>query len=82
MYLIKYSNFKNKNIIYKLSNNSEKNNSKTISEIYFNENNLEEVLNVIKKIEICSFNLPKEFFIQNNLIPEKIKIKLKLYSNL
>ena len=43
MYLIKYSNFKNKNIIYKLSNNSEKNNSKTISEIYFNENNLEEV---------------------------------------
>lgn len=82
MYLIKYSNFKNKNIIYKLSNNSEKNNSKTISEIYFNENNLEEVLNVIKKIKICSFNLAKEFFIQNNLIPEKIKIKLKLYSNL
>ena len=82
MYLIKYSNFKNKNIIYKLSNNSEKNNSKTISEIYFNKNNLEEVLNVIKKVEICSFNLAKEFFIQNNLIPEKIKIKLKLYSNL
>ena len=82
MYLIKYSNFKNKDINYKLSNNSEKNNSKTISEIYFNENNLEEVLNVIKKIEICNFNLAKEFFIQNNLIPEKIKIKLKLYSNL
>lgn len=82
MYLIKYSNFKNKNINYKLSNNSEKINSKTISEIYFNENNLEEVLNVIKKIEICNFNLAKEFFIQNNLIPEKIKIKLKLYSNL
>ena len=82
MYLIKYSNFKNKSINYKLSNNSEKINSNTISEIYFNENNLEEVLNVIKKIEICSFNLAKEFFIQNNLIPEKIKIKLKLYSNL
>ena len=78
MYLIKYSNFKNKSINYKLSNNSEKINSNTISEIYFNENNLEEVLNVIKKIEICSFNLAKEFFIQNNLITEKIKIKLKL----
>lgn len=82
MYLIVYVNFKNKNIHYKLSNNSEKINSNTISETYFNENNLEEVLNVIKKIEICSFNLAKEFFIQNNLIPEKIKIKLKLYSNL
>lgn len=82
MYLIKYSNFKNKNINYKLSNSSEKINSNTISEIYFNENNLDEVLNVIKKIEICSFNLAKEFFIRNNLIPEKIKIKLKLYSNL
>lgn len=82
MYLIVYLNFKNKNINYKLSNDSEKINSNTIEEIYFNENNLEEVLNVIKKIEICSFNLAKEFFIQNSLIPEKIKIKLKLYSNL
>ncbi len=82
MYLIVYANFKNKNINYKLSNNSEKINSNTIAETYFDENNLEEVLNVIKKIEICSFNLAKEFFIQNNLIPEKIKIKLKLYSNL
>ena len=82
MYLIVYENLKNKNIHCKLSNNSEKINSNTISETYFNENNLEEVLNVIKKIEICSFNLAKEFFIQNNLIPEKIKIKLKLYSNL
>ena len=82
MYLIVYLNFKNKNINYKLSNDSEKINSNTIEEIYFNENNLEEVLNVIKKIEICSFNLAKEFFIQNSLISEKIKIKLKLYSNL
>lgn len=82
MYLIVYLNFKNKNINYKLSNDSEKINSNTIEEIYFNENNLEEVLNVIKKIEICSFNLAKEFFIQSNLIPEKIKIKLKLYSSL
>ena len=82
MYLIAYLNFKNKNINYKLSNNSEKINSNTIAETYFDENNLEEVLNVIKKIEICNFNLVKEFFIQNNLIPEKIKIKLKLYSNL
>ncbi|WP_339061653.1 hypothetical protein [Fusobacterium polymorphum] len=82
MYLIVYLNFKNKNINYKLSNNSEKINSNTIEEIYFNENDLEEVLNVIKKIEICSFNLAKEFFIQNSLIPEKIKMKLKLYSNL
>ena len=82
MYLIVYLNFKNKNINYKLSNDSEKNNSNTIEEIYFNENNLEEVLNVIKKIEICSFNLAKEFFIQNSLISEKIKMKLKLYSNL
>lgn len=82
MYLIVYLNFKNKNINYKLSNDSEKINSNTIEEIYFNENNLEEVLNVIKKIEICSFNLAKEFFIQNSLIPKKIKIKLKLYSNL
>lgn len=82
MYLIVYKNFKNKSINCKLSNNSEKINSNTITEIYFNENDLEEVLNTIKKIEICSFNLAKEFFIQNNLIPEKIKIKLKLYSNL
>ncbi|PHI06620.1 hypothetical protein [Fusobacterium polymorphum] len=82
MYLIVYLNFKNKNINYKLSNDSEKNNSNTIEGIYFNENNLEEVLNVIKKIEICSFNLAKEFFIQNSLISEKIKMKLKLYSNL
>ena len=82
MYLIVYLNFKNKNINYKLSNNSEKINSNTIEEIYFNKNDLEEVLNVIKKIEICSFNLAKEFFIQNSLIPEKIKMKLKLYSNL
>lgn len=82
MYLIVYLNFKNKNINYKLSNDSEKNNSNTIEEIYFNENNLEEVLNVIKKIEICSFNLAKEFFVQNSLISEKIKMKLKLYSNL
>lgn len=79
MYLIVYVNFKNKNINYKLSNNSEKINSNTIMETYFDENNLEEVLNVI---EIFSFNLTKEFFIQNSLIPEKIKIKLKLYSNL
>jgi len=82
MYLIEYINSKNKNINYKLSNNSEKINSNTITETYFDENNLEEVLNVIKKIEICSFNLAKEFFIQNSLISEKIKIKLKLYSNL
>ena len=82
MYLIVYANFKNKSINCKLSNDSEKNNSNTINEIYFNENNLEEVLNVIKKIEICSFKLAKEFFIQSSLIPEKIKIKLKLYSNL
>lgn len=82
MYLIEYINSKNKNIYYKLSNNSEKINSNTITETYFDENNLEEVLNVIKKIEICSFNLAKEFFIQNSLISEKIKIKLKLYSNL
>lgn len=82
MYLIAYVNFKNKNINYKLSNNSEKINSNTITETYFDENNLEEVLNVIKKIEICNFNLAKEFFIQSSLIPEKIKIKLKLYSNL
>ena len=82
MYLIEYINSKNKNIYYKLSNNSEKINSNTVTETYFNENNLEEVLNVIKKIEICSFNLAKEFFIQNSLISEKIKIKLKLYSNL
>ena len=82
MYLIVYSNLKDKSTSCKLSNNSEKMNSNTISETYFNENNLEEVLNVIKKIDICSFNLAKEFFIQNNLIPEKIKIKLKLYSNL
>jgi hypothetical protein len=82
MYLIKYINSKNKSINYKLSNNSEKINSNTITETYFDENNLEEVLNVIKKIEICSFNLAKEFFIQNSLISEKIKIKLKLYSNL
>lgn len=79
MYLITYVNFKNKNINYKLSNNSEKINSNTIMETYFDENNLEEVLNVI---EIFSFNLTKEFFIQNSLIPEKIKIKLKLYYNL
>lgn len=82
MDLIEYINSKNKNIYYKLSNNSEKINSNTITETYFDENNLEEVLNVIKKIEICSFNLAKEFFIQNSLISEKIKIKLKLYSNL
>lgn len=49
MYLIAYVNFKNKNINYKLSNNSEKINSNTITETYFDENNLEEVLNVIKK---------------------------------
>ena len=59
MYLIAYVNFKNKNINYKLSNNSEKINSNTITETYFDENNLEEVLNVIKKIEICNFNLAK-----------------------
>jgi hypothetical protein len=82
MYLIVYENFKNKSINCKLSNNSEKNNSNIVTETYFDENNLEEVLNTIKKIEICSFNLAKEFFIRNNLIPEKIKIKLKLYSNL
>jgi len=86
MYLIRYVNFKNKSINYKLSNNSENNsekiNSNSITETYFDENNLEEVLKVIKKIEICSFKLAKEFFIQNSLIPEKIKIKLKLYSNL
>lgn len=82
MYLIRYVNFKNKSINYKLSNNSEKINSNSITETYFDENNLEEVLKVIKKIEICSFKLAKEFFIQNSLIPEKIKIKLKLYSNL
>lgn len=82
MYLIRYVNFKNKSINYKLSNNSEKINSNSITETYFDENNLEEVLKVIKKIEICSFKLAKEFFIQNSLMPEKIKIKLKLYSNL
>ena len=84
MYLIKYSNFKNKNknIIYMLSNDSEKINPNTITEIYFNENDLEETLNAIKKIEICSFKLAKEFFIKSNLIPKKTKIKLKLYSNL
>ena len=82
MYLIRYVNFKNKSINYKLSNNSEKINSNSITETYFDENNLEEVLKVIKKIEICSFKLAKEFFIQNSLIQEKIKKKLKLYSNL